>query len=211
MEWHQGGFANPERKQSQQQAKSDGGDLFVRDGFRQDSSEREFQGAGQRISPSNRKHEKSDRGGQQNPEVNPSAVASFFIAMVRDQWIGRDRHDLVGNKQREQVLCIRCSDGRENGEGKAAKESCLIVFVVTPHVADRVDRRQDPKPRGNEREKHPQRFDFECDLESGQPLTPHPFRTLAGEHAAGHSACQQKENGCDGERAAFANVRRFAG
>jgi len=90
--------------------------------------------------------------------------------VVGHQRVGGEGDGFVKNKEGENVGGKGDAHGPRNGEGEADVETGLVFFVVTTHIADRVQRGHDPQPRRHEGEKHPQRLDLECEIEAGQDL-----------------------------------------
>ena len=65
-----------------------------------------------------------------------------------------------------------------------------MVLVVGAHVTDRIDRIDDPKPRGDETEEHAERLDLE---RQGKPR--HDLEQFDGGPGAREHAIEQRQNG----------------
>ena len=90
--------------------------------------------------------------------------------MVGHQGVGGEGDRLIKDEESENICCKGDADGARDGQSEADVETSLVLFVVTPHVADRVQRGDDPQPRRHEGKQHPQRLDLECKLEARQDL-----------------------------------------
>ena len=113
--------------------------------------------------------------------MRPARIASSF-RLVRHQRIGRERQSFVEQEQREQVLGESDPDRAAERYGKADVECGLTRLVVGAHVADRIDRVDDPQRGGDESEQHPQRLDLEGELKAGRDLDDLCLRPGAAEH-----------------------------
>ena len=87
-------------------------------------------------------------------EVDAPARARLGVAVVGDQRIGHQRQRLVEQEQGQQVGGEGDAHRRRQREREADVEAGLVRLVVGAHVADRIDRVDDPQPRGDQREQH---------------------------------------------------------
>ena len=140
--------------------------------------------------------------------MRPARMASSF-RLVGDQRIGRERQRLVEQEQREQVLGERDPDRAAERHGEADVESRLARLVVGAHVADRVDRVDDPQRGGDEREQHAERLDLEGEREPGDDVDNAEFRPGAVQHRPKQSEHDEAQRCCRHERYRLAQVRQL--
>ncbi len=85
--------------------------------------------------------------------------------MVRHQRERAEREHLVEGEEREEVRRERHAHHRSYGHREEEVEPGLVLLVMAPHVADRIERRDDPQEGGDQREQQPERLDFERELD----------------------------------------------
>ena len=72
----------------------------------------------------------------------------------------------------------------------------LVLLSVAAHIADRIDRVDDPQTRRHEREEHPERFDAEGDRHARQRFEQRQRRTQAVRHRGDQLAdADEEQNG----------------
>ena len=133
--------------------------------------------------------------------------ASPRRAVVRDQRIGDQREHFVEQEQREQVGGEGDADRRGERQREADVEARLVRLAVAAHVADRVQRVDDPQPGGDQREQHAQRLDLERERQARQQLE--RARRRAARRPARSAAATARRNSSRrrGERHRLAQVR----
>ncbi len=163
MERHQRRLARAEGEQREQDD-----ELAAVDRSGEDPARREFQRAGPPPRPGQAEQEHPDRRGQQDTEVNAPRSSRLFRAVVRHERVRREREDLVEQEQRQQVA--RQSDAHRGGDGdrETDVEPRLRTLVAPAHVADRVERGDDPQERGDQREQQSQRLQRQRQRQAGE-------------------------------------------
>ncbi|MCY1301617.1 hypothetical protein D9M70_512400 [compost metagenome] len=106
--------------------------------------------------------------------------------MVVDERIGHEAQHLVEDYQREQIGSKRTTDGGCETGGKAGEEAGLRVLVQVSHVADGIDRRDDPQKRGDGGKHHAERVDPESEVDPRQDLEQAQFDCAARQHDGRH-------------------------
>ena len=144
MDWHQRGLTNAERVKRHKDA---GDRARLVDMARKKAADREIGRARNRIGPHDRRQEETDGGREQDAEINAATIARLVIALVRDEREGRQRQHFIEDEEREQVRRIGDADRRRDGDGEAHEEASLMLLVVPAHIADRIERINDPEPR----------------------------------------------------------------
>ena len=203
MKRHQRRLADAEHAQRQQP-----GQARLPEFAGQDTAGREVGGAGKKPDEHQRRQQEDDRGAHQQGEIHAATGARLVGAMVRDQRVGDERQQLVEHEQREQVAGKGDAHRGRKRQCKKDVKARLVRLVVAPHVADRVERIDDPQTRGDEREQHAQRLDPERDLQPrqhGEKLNRGPRATQHHRQQRQHARQQQRGRGeCGG----FAQVRQ---
>ena len=115
---------------------------------------REVGRAGDAPDEDQRRQQQHDRGAHQQAEIDASAGARGVGACMRDERVGDERQHFVEHEQREQVGGTSDAHRRRDREREADVEARLLRLAVGAHVADRVDRVDDPQPGCDEREQH---------------------------------------------------------
>ena len=126
------------------------------------------------------------------------------VRLVGDQRIGRKRQDLVEDEEREQVLREGDAHRRPQRHRETDVEARLTRLVVAAHIADRIDRIDDPQRRGDEREQHPERLDLEREAQARHDGDVERLRPRAGQHM------RQQAPGCQAESAGRHQRHRLA-
>ena len=173
----------------------------------QDAARDEIEGAGGGAGPGDRRQEEEGRGAEEHQEIEAPGAHRFRRRPVGDQRIGRKGEHLVKEEQREEVAGERQPHGRGDGDGEADIEERLPVGPLVAQIADRVDRIDDPQPRGDEREEHAEGLDGEGDWQAGDDIDEVERRPAAGEHRRQQRQDRQEEQDGSDERHALAEVR----
>jgi hypothetical protein len=130
---------------------------------------------------------------------------------VRHQRIGRDRQHFIEDEQGQQVGRERHAHGRHQRNRETGIEPGLVLLVVAAHVADRIDRIDDPQSRGKCSKQHAQRLYLEGDGQPWKHLDEVQLRPPPGiddGQQAPYVGCQQHGGG---QRHGFAQVRPTPG
>ncbi len=125
---------------------------------------------------------------------------------MRDERIRGQREHLVEQEQRDQVARERDAHGRRQRDGEHDVEAGLVPLLVAPHVADRVQRIDDPQARGEGREQHPEGLDAERQLDAGQQFRDRDTRPLSRHHRGQQSPHGGREPAGRHERHCLAKV-----
>jgi len=152
-----------------------------RRGFRvhgEEPARRELRRPGDREGPGDRGEEKADRGAHQDAEVDAAPALRVFVALVGDEREGRERQDLVEDEQRKEVRGVGDAERRADGDGEAHVKARLPRLVVAAHVADRIDRIDEPEPRGDQAEHRAEGLDLEGERRAGDDLEKLHARTI---------------------------------
>ncbi len=104
---------------------------------------------------------RSGRGAEQHHQVEAAGLPRFERGAMGDERPGGEGEQLVEQEEREQVAGECDPHGRSDGERKADIEQRLAWRLLGPHIADRVDRVDDPQPGGDRGEEHAERLDGE--------------------------------------------------
>ncbi len=102
-----------------------------------------------------------DRRADQDSEVDPPGAFRLFGAGMRDQRKRRNRQHFVEHEQRQHVAGEGDAERARYGDGEAHVEPGLVLFMVSTHVADRIDRGDDPQKACDAGKQHAERFDGE--------------------------------------------------
>ena len=202
MERHQGGLPRAERKKGQKDA-----DHEIVSVACQDAAGAEIQCSGEVVRPDDGGQQKTYRRGQQDPEVDPTGAHRFFSAMVSDQRVGRQRQYFVKDEDGQQVGGKRDAQCRRDRHRETRVEARLIHLVVASHVADGVDRGDDPQAGGDEAEEHAERLDLE-----GKPQPRHHLDDMGLGPSAGLNFRHQRhdeaeKNRCRCQAGGLAEIR----
>ena len=151
-----------------------------------------------------RRQQQHDRRAEQDAQVRAPALARFRRAVVRDQRVGDQREQFVEDEQREQVRREGDAHRRSEGQREAHVEPRLVSLVIAPHVADGVQRIDDPQSGGDEREQHAQRLDLEGELQPWHHGEQRQFgpRTADDRWQQREHAGEQRDRGDAGDRLA---------
>ncbi len=202
MHRHDRGLGDAENEERQQQAHGDRRQLAGKD-----AAGVEIERPGGDAGPGDRRQQEQRRGAKQHQEIQSPGRPRLFGATVGDQRIGHQRQHFVEQKEREQVAGERDAHGGGDGEREADVEDGLARFPVRSHVADRIERIDDPQAGGDHREEHAERLDREGDRQAGQDVEQVKGRPLAGEHLGEQHHDEGEEDQRAEHRGAFARVR----
>ena len=119
-------------------------------------------------------------------QIFPAPVPAFVVFVVIDQRVGDQTQHLVKDHQGEQVGRERPAHGGGERGGETGEKPGLGVLVQVPHVANGIDRRDDPQERGGSREHHSQRVDPECKVDPWQDLEQLQFERSARQNPGRH-------------------------
>ena len=203
VERHQCRLADAEHIERQQKAKETGTQLAF-----EDSARLEVERARNHAGCDDGRKQEHHRGAKQQPQIHAPRAHRLRRGLVRDQRIGRERQRLVEDEQREQVLRERDAHGGGNRDGEANVVRRLPRLVVAAHVADRVDRVDDPKRSRNEGEQHAQRLDLERQLEARHHLVYGYLRPRTGQDVRQQAPDEEGELGGRRQRDGLAQIGR---
>ncbi len=206
VEGHDRGLADAEHVERKQHGNDAGRGLVA-----QDTAGGEVERAGQRPGPYDRDELKTDGGAEQQAEVDAPGAARLCAAAVGDQRVGGKRQHLVEDEQREHVGGQRDAHGAGDGDGEADVEARLVLLVVAAHVADRVERGDDPQQARHQREQHAEGLHLERDGQPGQGLDQHQRRAPPRLEVGEHRQHGEQQPGGAGQGDALAKVRPAAG
>ena len=156
MEGHHGGLPYPKNEESKEDRNRTDPDVAV-----QDPTGPEVEGAGQGIGPDDGQELEPYRGTEENPQVDPSGLPSFFGLVVGHQGEGAEGEHLIEEEQREEIPGEGHSHGCRDGHGKEQVEPRLVLFVMPPHVPDCIEGRHNPEGRRDQGKEVPKGFDFQ--------------------------------------------------
>ena len=151
----------------------------------EDAAGVEVERAGGDAGPGDGRQQQQGRGAEQHQEIEAPGPLGLLVAAVGDQRIGDQRQHLVEKEGGEQVAGERKAHGGGDREREADVEDRLPLFAVRPHVADRIQRIDDPQARRDGREERAQRLDVKGDRQAGQHVDEMQRRPLAGKHLGG--------------------------
>ena len=157
-----------------------------------------------------RRQQEHDRRAEQQPQVHASAATRLVGAVMRDQRVRDQRQHLVEQEQREHVAGHGDAHRGRQCQREADVEARLRVLVVGSHVADRIQRVDDPQSRRDQREQHAERFDLEGHRQPGQHLEQRDCRPRTGENVRQQREHAQQQQRSADQRDALAQVRRTA-
>ena len=121
----------------------------------QNAAGREVDGAGDDPGRHDRRQQQHHRGSEQHDKVDAACPDRFVRGFVRDKRIGGQRQQLVEQEQGEQVLGKSDADGRAERHRKADIVGGLPRLAVAAHVADRIDRGDDPEEEATSANRSP--------------------------------------------------------
>ena len=140
MDRHQCGLADAEHVQTHQDRQQGFVDLAV-----EDAAEREVACPGYGICPDDRRQQQADGCGQKDAEIDARATAGFIGLLVGDERVGGQRQHFIEDEKRQQIVCVGDAHGRAKRDGETGIEACLVLLVVAAHVADGIERCDDPQ------------------------------------------------------------------
>ena len=206
MKRHQRRLADAEHAQREQ-----AGERTVAELAAEDATGREVGAAGDEPDEHQRRQQEEDRRAHQQAEIDAPAAARGVGAVMRDERVGDQRQQLVEDEQREQVAGERDAHRRRQREREADVKARLVHFAVAAHVADRVQRVDDPQARRDQREQHAQRLDLQGDGQARQHRGQGHARPRALHHRRQQRGHAQQQGCSCGQRDAFAQVRPARG
>ena len=161
---------------------------------------------GNGVGPDNGRKQQPDRSRQKDAKINPPAIARFRVAIMRDQREGRKRQHFIEDEEREKVRRISNADGRRDRHRERHEEPGLMVFIMSAHIADRIDRVDQPKPRRNDGEHRAQWFGPELDRQPINDLDKLIARAMACPHRQKDGDGHDKDEPCGDQRRGFTQV-----
>ena len=176
MERHERRLADAEREQAEHHR----GHPFRHPG--QDAAGAEVHGAGVRPGPHDGEKLEPDGGPEQGAEVDPSRPPRLGGAGVGHERVGGQRQRLVEDEQGDEVVRERDPHGGPDGDREAGVEPRLVLLVMRPHVADGVDRGDEPQEPRHHREQHPERLDHQLERDPGHQRRENQARPPALSH-----------------------------
>ena len=152
----------------------------------------EIEGAGHLVSERQPGQQEGLGSPHQVDQVAPAAVPGFLVLLVVDQGIGDQAERLVEDDQGEQVGGEGPADGRRQADGETGEEAGLGVLLQAPHVADAVDRGDDPQQGRYGGEHHAQGIHPEGEIHPRQYLEQGDLDGPAREHHGRHGYDDQE-------------------
>ncbi len=171
----------------------------------------EVEAAGRDPGEPDREQQGPDRGPEQDAEIDPARAPGLLGAAMGHQRIGADRQHLVEHQKRQHVAGEGDAHGRGQREREEGVEAGLVGLVMAAHVADRIDRGQDPEQARDQREADAQRLGGEGEAEARQHLDQTHLRPLARDHRRQHEQHQREQAGRGDQRHGLAQVGPGAG
>ena len=164
----------------------------------EDAAGSEIERAGGDAGPRDRRQQEEGRGAEKGEQIDAAADPRLIGAAMGDERIGGDGEQFVEQEQGEEIG--REGDPHRGGDGdrEADIERGLPRRLFGAHIADRIDRVDDPQGRGDEGEEHPERLDREGDREPRDDVENGEGRTHAGQDVRkerGHGREQQQRAG----------------
>ena len=188
MQRHEGGLADAEGVEGEQQADHGAARLAL-----EDAAGRKINRVGQRPGNNDGRQQQHQRGAEEEKKIDAARPDRLGVGLMGDERIGRKRQRLVEQEQREQVFRKSDTDRAAQRYGETDIVGGLPWLVVAPHIADGIDRGNDPEPRGNERKEHSQRLDLEGEREPRHHLDIQGLGAGAGKHGTEQAEHRQEE------------------
>ena len=207
VERHQRRLADAEDEEQQQRARHNGRDLS---GGQQAAIDKIETLARHEPGPHDGGEQEADGRAEQREQVDARAALGRRVALVRHQRIGRERQDFVEDEQREQVARHRDAHRAAEGDGEADVEARLVALAVPAHVADGVERVDDPQAAGDHGEQGAERLQLERKGEARNRFTDVQLRPRAGGDQQRQLDDDGEQRNRAGDRDAFAQVRKLA-
>ena len=187
MEWHDRCLADAEHVKRQQDAR-DGRRYLALEYSAGDEVERPRNGPG----ADDRDQLQADGCPEKNAEIDPAGASRLVRTCMCNKGKGRYRQNFIEDEQGHHVAGERDADGRCDGDREEGVESRLVDLAMTSHVADGVDRRDNPQAAGEKGEHQAERFGGKPDRKA---------RKRFGQNHGACLACVQGEgdrsDGCE--------------
>ena len=174
----------------------------------EDAAGREIDRAGQHPGDDDRRQQQHQRGAKEKKQVDAAPADRLGVGLVGDERVGRKGQRLVEQEQREQVLGEGDADGAAQCHGEAHIVGRLPWLVVAAHVADGVDRVHDPEDGRDQRKKHSERLDLECEREPRHHLDVQRFGAGARKYGTEQAQHRQEQRAGRRKRDRFAQIWR---
>ncbi len=175
----------------------------------QNSADRKIGGAGDGVGPCDRRQQQADGGGHQHAEINASAKPRLFIPVMGDERESRQRQHFIENEEREQVRRESDPHGGGNRHCEAHEKACLMRFAVPAHIADGIDRIDDPQPARNHREHGAERLCFKCERQAADHVEQFDRRARAAGHRRKDLDRKREQHAARDQRRRLAQIRLF--
>ena len=99
---------------------------------------------------------------------------------MNDQRIGRDGENFIKNKKGQQIGCKTDADGAAETHGKGRKISRLVFLFVSSHIADGIDRGENPKARSDTAEDHPSAVHLQLQADTAGDFKENDVKFISG-------------------------------
>ena len=110
------------------------------------------------------------------------------------QRVRDERQSFIEQKQREEIG----GEGHANRGGKSQSETgevtCLRVLIERTHVADRIERRQDPEDRSSGGKEKAERIYAKRQVDAWENSEEHDFRHAAGDDIRNHRSYKGEQH-----------------
>ena len=185
MERHHSRLADTENKGRQQPWRGGGGN-----GVFQDTTGDEIKPPGHQPDINHRRQQQNHRTADKNAHIEAAGIARCAAFLVGNKREGRKGQDLVENEQHKKIARPGNRHRGMHRHRVESREPRLVLFMIATHIADRIERRQNPQARGDKSENSAKRRHPEGKIKPGRDL---------GRHPGWRSTCQN--NGCHLDRA----------
>ena len=149
-----------------------------------------------------RKGRRPDRCDQQGlprdqrvDEIGSPSSDRGVSAIVHHQRVRRQRQHLVEHEERREVAGERDPDRGRQAHGEARKIACLVRIVPGAHVANRIDRCDDPESGRHQRKEQAERVDAQVQGQSRHEPERFGFDGAAVENDREHGRDQHELHG----------------
>ena len=112
---------------------------------------------------------------------------------MRHQGISRKCQHFIEDEECEHVGRKGNTHRRGDGDREADVEACLVRLIVSAHVADGVERGDDPETRCNDAKQHAERLNLKSKREAWQDVKPVGRRLRTVEHCLQQSQHDDEE------------------
>ena len=124
-------------------------------------------------------------GADQIDHITPAASPGSVVFFVVDQRVGDQAQRFIKDYQREQIGGKSPAHSGGERHCKSSEKPGLVLFLQTAHIADGIERREDPQQARNGGEHHAERIDPEGEINAGQDFKQGQFRGVSRQHRWG--------------------------